>query len=245
MLRVKCKSRFAIVFCIPIYILESEMCECAVCLCHAVHVFFTLVSAALVVKGVHNLGSQFVGHGLAATFAGVRNHVLHRDTFLALCTYFGRNLERGTTNTAALHLHLRSDVVQGRLPDFEGRLLFLLHLCLYGIKGVVENFVRGILLTIVHQVINELRDLLVVVHGIGKDHAFLWFCFSHFCFEKNYSAWGCHLFFNFRTRMFTQPFRRVTKLIKTRLKQFTSKTVYTFLVPLSSAPRRFCSLVFF
>ena len=56
---------------------------------------------------------------------------------------------------------------------------------------------------------------------------------------------GLSSFFNFRTRMFTQPFRRVTKLIKTRLKQFTSKTVYTFLVRFASAPRRFCSLVFF
>ena len=45
---------------------------------------------------------------------------------------------------------------------------------------------------------------------------------------------GLSSFFNFRTRMFTQPF-----------KQFTSKTVYTFLVRFASAPRRFCSLVFF
>ncbi|EEX54167.1 hypothetical protein HMPREF6745_0394 [Prevotella sp. oral taxon 472 str. F0295] len=33
---------------------------------------------------------------------------------------------------------------------------------------------------------------MVVEHGIGKDHALLWFCFSHFVLKKNNSAWGCH-----------------------------------------------------
>jgi hypothetical protein len=33
-------------------------------------------------------------------------------------------------------------------------------------------------------VVYKLRDLLVVEDGIGKNHALLWFCFSHFKIKK-------------------------------------------------------------
>ena len=58
-------------------LLKSEVSERTVSLCHAVHVLFTLVSAALIIESVDDFGSQLVGHGLAATLAGEDDEVFH------------------------------------------------------------------------------------------------------------------------------------------------------------------------
>ena len=120
------------------------------------HIFLTLVCSTLVVESVHDLGSELVGHRLAATLACEVDHVLHRDAFLTVRTYFSRNLECGTTDTAALYLHLRSDIVEGSLPNFECRLFLVAHFSLDGFKGLVEDLIRNRLLSIVHQMVNKL-----------------------------------------------------------------------------------------
>ena len=74
---------------------------------------------------------------------------------------------------------------EGLLPNLKGRLLLVRHLSLNGIKCIVENLIRCILLTVIHQMIHEFRDLLVIEDWIWKDHSLLWFCFSHFLKEKN------------------------------------------------------------
>ena len=117
------------------------MSKCAVSLSHTVHILLTLVSTTLVVVSIHNLSSKLVSHALTATLACESDKVLHRDALLALGANFGRNLECSTTNTAALYLHLRSNIVESLLPNFESGLLLLGHLLLYGIKGLVEDFV--------------------------------------------------------------------------------------------------------
>ena len=76
MLRVRCKSCFAIVL---VYGLKSEVSESTVSLGHTVHIFFSLEGAALFVVSVHDFGSEFVGHGFAAALACVADHVLHRN----------------------------------------------------------------------------------------------------------------------------------------------------------------------
>lgn len=105
------------------------------------HIFLTLVSTTLVVVSVHDLCSELVSHALTTTLACEEDKVLHRDALLTLRTDFGRNLECGTTDTAALNLYLGSDVVESLLPDLESGLLFLSHLLLYGVECLVEDFV--------------------------------------------------------------------------------------------------------
>ena len=75
-------------------------------------------------------------------------------------------LEGSTTDTAALDFYLRSDVVERSLPDLKSSLIFLLDLLAYDLKRGVEDIEGDILLTVVHQVINELRHLYVTKYGI-------------------------------------------------------------------------------
>lgn len=160
--------------------LESEVCESTVGLSHAVHILLTLERTTLVVEGVHDLSGQLLSHALATALACEGDHILHGDTLLAVGTNLSRNLERSTTDTAALHLHLRSDVVEGLLPNLKRGLLLVLHLGAYELEGSIEDLIRGILLTVVHQVVDKLGDLLVIELRIREDHMLLWFCFSHF-----------------------------------------------------------------
>ena len=70
-------GEFKISFCHSSTGLETEMCKCLVGLCHFVHVFFSLVSAALVVVSGYDFSTKFFCHGVAGTLAGVKNQVLH------------------------------------------------------------------------------------------------------------------------------------------------------------------------
>ena len=44
---------------------------------HTVHVFFSLEGTTLVVESVNDFGSEFIGHGFAATFASVKDEIFH------------------------------------------------------------------------------------------------------------------------------------------------------------------------
>ena len=57
--------------------LEAEVCECAVSFCHFVHILFALELAALLIVGIYDFSSEFVGHSLAATRAGIEDEVFH------------------------------------------------------------------------------------------------------------------------------------------------------------------------
>ena len=60
---------------------------------------------------------------MTTALASKQNHVLHRDTLLAVCTNLGRNLEGRTTDTLRFNLYKRSDIVQRLFPDFQSILL--------------------------------------------------------------------------------------------------------------------------
>ena len=105
------------------------------------HVFLTLEGSALIVVCVHNLSSKLLCHALTAALTCEQDKVLHRNAFLALGTYLSRNLESCATYTTALHLYLRSDVVESLLPYLQSRLFFLCHLLLHYIKCIVKNLV--------------------------------------------------------------------------------------------------------
>ena len=59
------------------FALEAEVSESTVGFGHFVHVFFAFVCAALFVKSVNDFSREFVGHGLTATFAGIKNKIFH------------------------------------------------------------------------------------------------------------------------------------------------------------------------
>ena len=144
------------------------------------HILLTLKCATLIIKSIHNLSCKLIGHSLTTALTCKKDKILHRNTLLTIWTNLSRNLEGCTTDTTALYLYLRSNVIKCLLPDFKSRLFLVRHLSLYDIKCIVENLIRCILLSIIHQMINELRDLLVIEDWIWKDHSLLWFCFSHF-----------------------------------------------------------------
>jgi len=82
------------------------MSECAVGLCHLVHVFFALERTALFVVCVYNFSCELVSHGLAATLAGIDDKIFHRDRLFAVRADLSRNLECGTADTTRLNLYL-------------------------------------------------------------------------------------------------------------------------------------------
>ena len=53
------------------------MCESAVCFGHFMHIFLAFESTALVVECINDFSSEFVGHSLAATLAGIGDKVFH------------------------------------------------------------------------------------------------------------------------------------------------------------------------
>ena len=159
--------------------LEAEVCEGTVSFCHTVHIFLTLEGTALFVVSIHDLGCEFVGHGLTTALTSEADKVLHGNRFLAIGTDFSGHLERSTTDTARLHLNLRSDLVQRDLPDLECALLFVLHLLTDEFESVIEDLVAHVFLTVVHEVVDELGNFLVSINGIGEDQPLLRLCFTH------------------------------------------------------------------
>ena len=57
--------------------LETEVGKSAVGFGHLVHILFALEGTALVVEGVDDFGSEFVGHRLSAALAGVGYEIFH------------------------------------------------------------------------------------------------------------------------------------------------------------------------
>ena len=146
--------------------LESEVSKRTVGFCHTVHIFLALEGSTLAIECIHNLCCKLVCHGLTTTLASKEDEVLHGDRFLTLGADFRWHLEGSTTDTAALDFYLGSDVVERSLPDLKSSLIFLLDLLAYDLKRGVEDIEGDILLTVVHQVINELRHLYVTKYGI-------------------------------------------------------------------------------
>ena len=71
-------------------------------------------------------------------------------------------------NNGQLQIELKEEVAQGTYAN---------------LAIITHSSSEFILFTIIHQMVYELRNLLVIKHGIRKDNAFFWFCFSHL-FEK-------------------------------------------------------------
>ena len=132
------------------------MSERTVSLSHTMHILLTLKSTTLIIKSIHNLCSKLISHSLTTALTCKKNKILHRNTLLTIRTNLCRNLEGCTTDTTALNLYLRSNIIKCLLPDFKSRLFLVRHLSLYNVKCIVENLIRCILLSIIHQMIYEL-----------------------------------------------------------------------------------------
>ena len=144
---------------------------------HTVDFLLALEGATLFLIGGLNLGGEFQSHRLLTTLAGEGDEVLHAYALLALGADLRRNLECGTADTLAAHLHRRSDIAEGLFPNLE---TVLFGTVADNVDGLVENLVGRGLLATHHQVVDKLRNEGVVVFGIRKDYSLLGFCFSHF-----------------------------------------------------------------
>ncbi len=129
---------------------------------HAVGILFLLIGSAFVVIGSHHLGSKFLGHAVAGTFACKQNEVFHAHADFAVRPYLEGYLECGTAYPAAFYLDMRSDIVKSLLPDLQGRLLSALHLVTHYIKRVVKNPEGNGLFTTEHQIIDEPGNIRIV-----------------------------------------------------------------------------------
>ena len=143
---------------------------------HAVDILLALEGGTFFLVSGLDFGCELEGHGFLAAFAGEADEVLHADALFALGADLGRNLEGGTTDTAAADLDAGGDVGEGFLPNLEA--------VLFGAVGddvdsFVEDLVGDGLLATHHQVVDELGDEDVIVFGIREDDSFLGLSFSH------------------------------------------------------------------
>src|ERR1035437_6597901 len=95
--------------------LPAVMREGLVRLGHLVRVFATLHSGTKAVTRVEDLVHQTLGHGLLATLTGVTNHPAESQRGRPATLDLDRNLVGRATNTAALDLKGRLDVVERAL----------------------------------------------------------------------------------------------------------------------------------
>jgi len=153
------------------------MRESLVGLGHTVDILFALESGAFLFVGGLDFSGQLEGHRFLAALAREADEVLHTDRLLALGADFGRHLEGGATDAAALHLDRGGDVGQSLLPHFEAVLFRAVG---HNVDGLIENLVGDGLLAAHHQVVDELGDEDIIVFRIRKDDSLFGFCFSHF-----------------------------------------------------------------
>ena len=100
-----------------------------------------------------DFSGEAVGHRLLAPLAGVSDQPFHRQGIAALRTNFDRHLVGGATDTAALHLEDRLDVVHCLLEDVHRSLAGLLFDDSHRLE---ENAFRCRLLAVIHQAVDEL-----------------------------------------------------------------------------------------
>src|SRR5699024_255554 len=102
--------------------LESIVSKRLVCLCHLVHIFFSLHSAACVVRCVEDLISQPFFHCLLASLTGVHCQPAKSKRLASVGTNLDRHLICCTADTSSLNLENRHHVVHSFLEHLDRRL---------------------------------------------------------------------------------------------------------------------------
>ena len=135
---------------------------------HAVRVFFLLDRIAFATARREHFGGQLLGHRLLVAVARIPDEPTHGEGGPAILTDLDRHLVRGTTDAAAFDFDDGLEVVQGLLEHAYTRLAGL---GFHDVHRAVKDAFGGGLLTLNHQVVDELRDGLAVVASVRKDGA--------------------------------------------------------------------------
>ena len=143
--------------------LESVMAECLVGFCHSVHFFLTLNGCACIIDGIHNLICKAIFHSLLGTIAGEGGQPAKRQRLSSVRTNLDRYLICSTADTSCLYFQNRHDVVHCFLESINS-LLACLFLDLS--KCAVYNLLCNALLTIEHDLVDQLGNELAVVNRI-------------------------------------------------------------------------------
>src|SRR5581483_811112 len=146
--------------------LVPEVAESLVALGHPVGFFLALHRATGVLGGVENLERQLLGHTLPAPLAGKPNDPAPRQGQPAIRPDLDRHLVRRAADPPRLHLEQRRRVADRQLEHLERLLLRLLARAL---QRVVHDPLRGRPLPAAHHYVDELRDGLGLVDGVGRD----------------------------------------------------------------------------
>src|SRR5207247_2233546 len=141
------------------------MREGAVRLRHPVRVFLLLDRFALALRGEDHLGGQALRHRLFAPRTAEHDQPPHPERGAALRPHLHRHLVGGAAHAAGLHLERRIHVRQRLLEDVHPRLPGTL---LDQVHRLIEDPLRQRLLSLPHQVADELRHRLAVVARIGR-----------------------------------------------------------------------------
>src|SRR5690606_17091570 len=144
------------------------MSERLVRLGHAVRVVLLLDRRALVARGRKQLGGESISHRLLTARAGVLDQPPHPQRLPPLGPHLYRHLVGGATDTTRLHLQHRLRIVERLTEDTFARLPRTL---LDRLHGVVEDALGDGLLSVLHQVVHELRDRLGSEYRIGLNRA--------------------------------------------------------------------------
>src|SRR5215218_6211548 len=149
------------------------MGEGSVGLCHPMRVFLTLNAGADIVFGVKDLPRQTAAHGLLAPGAGEAHHPAQRQRVGPAGIDLNGHLVGRAADAPALDLQAWPDVVQGVVQYLDrARARALLNVR----EGVVDDFLRGALLTVEHDLVDQLLHEHAPVDGIGGYLLLWWRC---------------------------------------------------------------------
>src|SRR5918999_254587 len=149
------------------------MGEGPVGLCHPMRVFLTLHARADVIFGVQDLACQPAAHGLLPPGAGEAHHPTQRQRIGPAGIDFDGHLVSRAADAPALDLQARSDVVQGVVQYLDrARTRALLD----EREGIVDDFLRGALLTVEHDLVDQLLHQHAPVDRIGGYLLLWWRC---------------------------------------------------------------------
>src|SRR5665213_1440021 len=133
---------------------------------HAVRIVLLLHAIPFTLARRNHLSRQLLRHALLAALTRILHEPSHPQRRPTLGPHFHRHLVRRPTHSATLHLDHRLDVLQRSLEHVHARLP---RARLDEIHRAVENSLGRRLLALEHQRVDELRNGLAIVAGVGKN----------------------------------------------------------------------------
>src|SRR5918999_4280325 len=149
----------------------SVVCERPVGLCHPVGIFLALHAGADVVLGVQDLACEPAAHRLLASGAGEAHHPAQGERVRPPRGHLDGHLVGRAADPPATYPEARLDVVEGVVQD--GHRVRAGALLDEG-EGIVDDLFGDALLTVEHDLVDQLLHKRAPVDGIGGDLPLRW-----------------------------------------------------------------------